>query len=74
MLGPGTTYVTLPMGMILFALGAVLLSNHRPAVRTGLAVLLAVAGFGFSVLLRNEGMTGNYALGARGAGPQRRKS
>ncbi len=63
MRGPGTTYLTLPMGMVLFALGATLLRKHRPAVRTGLALLLALAGFGFSVLLRNEGMTGSYALG-----------
>lgn len=64
MRGPGTIYVTLPMGMVLFALGATLLSKHRPATRTGLALLFALAGFGFSVLLRNEGMTGSYALGA----------
>ncbi len=63
MRGPGTTYLTLPMGMALFALGAILLRNRRPAMRTGLAVLLALAGFGFSTLLRNEGMTGDYALG-----------
>jgi outer membrane protein assembly factor BamB len=63
MRGPGTTYLTLPMGMVLFALGATWLRKRRPAIRTGLALLLALAGFGFSVLLRNEGMTGSYALG-----------
>ena len=62
MRGPGTTYLTLPMGMVLFALGATMLRKRRPAIRTGLALLLAFAGFGFSALLRNEGMTGNYAL------------
>ena len=64
MRGPGTVYLTLPMGMVFFALGGMLLRNHRPTIRTGLALLLALAGFGFSALLRNEGMTGNYALGA----------
>jgi outer membrane protein assembly factor BamB len=65
MRGPGTTYLTLPMGMVFFALGATLLSERRPATRTGLALLLAFAGFGFSALLRNEGMTGSYTLGTR---------
>ena len=64
MRGPGTTYLTLPMGMIAFALGATAMSKHRPARRTGIALLLALAGFGFSTLLRNEGMTGDYELDA----------
>ena len=62
MRGPGTTYLTLPMGMILFALSAAWLTKSRPLIRTGLAVLLAFAGFGYSMLLRNEGMTGEYVL------------
>lgn len=65
MRGPGTTYLTLPMGIAAFVLGTVALRNGRPATRTGVAVLLALAGFGFSLLLRNEGMTGDYELGAR---------
>ena len=63
MRGPGTTTITLPMGMILFGLAAALLRERRPAIRTGVALLLAVAGFGFSTLLRNEGLTGDYVLG-----------
>ncbi len=63
MRGPGTTYLTLPMGMVLFALGAAALRLQRPAPRTGGILLLTFAGFGFSLLLRNEGMTGGYALG-----------
>lgn len=62
MRGPGTTYLTLPMGMVLFALGAALLAGRRPVVRTGTAVLLALAGFSYSILLRNEGMTGEYVM------------
>ncbi len=63
MRGPGTIQLTVPMGMAAFALGAVALGGRRPRVRTGLAVLFAVVGSGFSLLLRNEGATGDYALG-----------
>jgi outer membrane protein assembly factor BamB len=65
MRGPGTVYVTLPMGMTGFVVGAVLLQKHRPLRRTGVSVLLAVIGFGFSILLRNDGMTGEYQLTLR---------
>jgi outer membrane protein assembly factor BamB len=64
MRGPATTYLTVPMGMMTFALGAVVLRNHRPAKRTGFAVGLALVGFAFSALLRSEGMTGDYELDA----------
>ena len=61
MRGPGTNYFTLPMGMILFALTAALLKNSRPARRTGRAVLLSrLEGSPVSLLLRNDGMTGDY--------------
>ena len=62
MRGPGTTYLTAPMGMFLFALSAAWLAKSRPAARTGFAVLLAFVGFGYSILLRNEGMTGDYVM------------
>lgn len=64
MRGPGTSYLTLPMGMVAFALGATALRQQSPARRTSISLLLALAGFGFSILLRNEGMTGDYELGA----------
>jgi len=63
MRGPGTTYLTVPMGMFAFALAAILLARRPPLVRTGTALALAFAGFGFSALLRNEGMTGEYQMG-----------
>ncbi len=63
MKGPGTTYLTLPMGMLGFSLAAISLAKRRPVVRTATALALALAGFGFSVLLRNEGMTGEYQMG-----------
>ena len=62
MRGPGTIYVTLPMGFIAFVAGAFLYRERRPLARTGAALLLAAAGFGFSVLLRNDGMNGEYQL------------
>lgn len=65
MRGPGTFYLTLPMGMTAFAIGAMFFSKRNPRTRTVIAVLLAAAGFGFSLLLRNEGMTGGYALETR---------
>jgi outer membrane protein assembly factor BamB len=62
MRGPGTTYLTAPMGFLLFGLSAAWLARRPPATRTGFSVLLAFAGFGVSMLLRNEGMTGEYAM------------
>jgi outer membrane protein assembly factor BamB len=62
MRGPGTIAITLPMGMIAFVAGAALFRYRRPLARTGAALLLAAAGFGFSVLLRNDGMDGEYQL------------
>ncbi len=62
MRGPGTSYVTLPMGMIAFALGAAALARRHPALRTNVSVLLGFAGFAISLLLRSEGMTGDYAF------------
>jgi outer membrane protein assembly factor BamB len=65
MRGPGTTYLTAPMGMLLFALSAAWLAKRRPVVRTGFAVLSALVGFSYSILLRNEGMTGDYVMDTR---------
>ena len=60
MRGAATSYFTLPLGFFVFALSAVVLKKSRPGVRSGAAVLLAFAGFGVSILLRNDGMTGDY--------------
>src|SRR5262245_6449826 len=65
MRGPGTIYVTLPMGMLAFAIRAAFSNNRRPLARTSAALLLAAVGFGFSALLRNDGMTGEYQLTLR---------
>jgi len=65
MRGPGTIYVTLPMGLSAFVVGVALFRRRRPLERTGGGVLLAAAGFGFSLLLRNVGMDGDYQLTLR---------
>src|SRR5688572_3220462 len=62
MRGAGTNYLTVPMGMVLFGLAAFFLAGQPPVIRTGMAVLLAFVGFSYSQLLRNEGMTGEYAF------------
>jgi outer membrane protein assembly factor BamB len=62
MVGPGTMYLTAPMGMILFALSAAGLAKHRPVIRTSFSVLLAYVGFSYSMLLRSDGMTGEYVM------------
>src|SRR5262245_26925273 len=65
MRGPATTYLTIPIGLFLFAIATVCLKKAPPAVRTGTAVLVACAGFAVSMLLRNEGMTGDYKFSWR---------
>jgi outer membrane protein assembly factor BamB len=62
MRGPGTIAITLPMGMIAFVVGTVWFQKRYPLARTSAALLLATAGFGFSILLRNDGMDGEYQL------------
>lgn len=64
MRGPAITYLTVPMGMLAFVLAAIFLRKRRPVVRTGTGLAFALAGFGFSALLRTEGMTGAYQLDA----------
>jgi outer membrane protein assembly factor BamB len=62
MRGPGITYLTLPMGMMAFVAGAMLLRSRQPAFRTTYSVALAAVGLGFSLLLRSDGMTGGYDM------------
>jgi outer membrane protein assembly factor BamB len=65
MRGAGTTYFTLPIGFFLFAIAAVLFRKSAPLIRSGMAVLLAFAGFAVSMFLRNDGMTGDYKFALR---------
>lgn len=61
MLMPGTLLITIPMGTAAFAIGAILFSRVLSFKRTLVAVLLAVCGFGFSDLLRSDGMWGEFS-------------
>ena len=61
MVMPGILIVTIPMGMAAFVIGAILFAKVLSFKRTIVAVLLAVCGFGFSDLLRSEGMWGEFA-------------
>jgi len=65
MRGVGAVHITVPIGVIAFVLGTLFLARRRPVERTGLALTLAFCGFGFSVLLRSEGASGDYMLTAR---------
>jgi len=65
MRGPATTYLTVPMGLLLFAIATVFLKRAPPVIRTGIAVLLAFGGFAVSMLLRTDGMTGDYKFAWR---------
>jgi outer membrane protein assembly factor BamB len=60
MRGAATTYFTLPVGFFLFAVATTVMKKSPPVIRTGTAVLLAFAGFSLSLLLRSDGMTGDY--------------
>jgi len=61
MVMPGTLLVTIPMGTAAFAIGAILFSRVLSFKRTTVAVLLSLCGFGFSDLLRSNGMWGEFA-------------
>ncbi|MFK7768557.1 MAG: PQQ-binding-like beta-propeller repeat protein [Mariniblastus sp.] len=60
MIGPATMMITIPMGTALFATAAILLPNLLSFKRTWIAIILATIGFGFSGLLRNDGMWGDF--------------
>lgn len=63
MLGPGIMVLAIPIGTAAFALGAILCRRILSVKRTVIAILFAVCGFGFSTLLRNDGLWGNFAMG-----------
>jgi outer membrane protein assembly factor BamB len=65
MRGPATTYLTVPMGFFIFAVVTAALRKTSPAIRTGIAVLLTFCAFAVSMLLRTEGMTGDYKFAWR---------
>jgi len=60
--GPGLGLLTVPIGMGLFGITAILVSRHLTINRTFLIVLVAAAGFGSTLLLKSRGMTGEYNM------------
>lgn len=62
MMGPGIMLIMAPMGLGLFGISAVLCSRWLSYKRTCIIVLCSVLGFGFSTLLRSNGMWGDFNL------------
>ena len=60
--GPGIMFIVMPLGLILFVVGLSILRHQPPFKRTGIALVLALSGCCLPGLLRNEGMTGDYAM------------
>ncbi len=60
MRGPAIMLVTVPMGIGLFGLAAILGSKWLSFRRTWLAVLAVILGFGFSTLLKSDGLWGHF--------------
>jgi outer membrane protein assembly factor BamB len=57
-----TTYLTLPLGMIGFGLGAYLRRDHPPKPRVTGVLCGAVLAMAITLLLQNFGITGAYAF------------
>lgn len=62
LIGPGIIIVLIPLGMAMFAIGATLSSNILSFKRTLIVALFAICGFGFTALLKSDGMWGNGQL------------
>jgi outer membrane protein assembly factor BamB len=57
-----TSYLTLPLGMVGFGLGAYFNSRKQPKQRVSGVLLWAVLAMAITLLLRNEGITGDYVF------------
>ncbi|MFG0266338.1 MAG: PQQ-binding-like beta-propeller repeat protein [Rhodopirellula sp. JB055] len=62
MMGPGIMMVAAPLGTAAFGIGAVLMCRWQSFKRTIVMLLMTLCGFGYSTLLRSEGMWGHFAL------------
>lgn len=62
MKGPAVMSITVPMGLGLFGLAAILVSKMLSFKRTVIIVACSVIGFGFSTLVRSDGMWGHYEM------------
>lgn len=63
MLGPAALVFTIPLGYGLFALTTIFLQNQLRFQRTLLALSVAAIGISSSLLLKADGMWGNFAMG-----------
>lgn len=61
--GPAAVVVTVPMGFTGFGLALVVQAKRLTFQRTWIALLVAMVCFGFSGLLRAEGLWGDFSLG-----------
>ncbi|MDA9856684.1 PQQ-binding-like beta-propeller repeat protein [Rubripirellula sp.] len=61
--GPAVMMFTIPIGIAAFAFTATLCSRMLTRRRTIIAVLMSFIGFGFSTLLRSDGVWGDFAIG-----------
>ena len=57
-----TAYLTVPLGMLGFAVGALLCSGCQPRRRMRGILICAILAMGSTLLLRNEGITGEYVF------------
>jgi hypothetical protein len=60
MRGPGAVMLTVPMGMTVFGIATVLFSQLLTIKRTVIALLLTTIGFGYSALIRHDGVWGDF--------------
>jgi len=56
------SYLTLPLGMVGFALGAFINRAASPAQRLKGVLLCSIAAMALTLLLRNQGVTGDYSF------------
>ena len=57
-----TSYLTLPLGMVAFGLGAFFNRARQPMPRVSGILIWCIAAMGVTLLLRNEGITGDYVF------------
>ena len=63
MQGPATSMFTIPVGIGSFGVGAFVTRNLLSFRRTGIALLLSLAGFACSLTLRADGVWGDFHIG-----------
>ncbi|MEM9646188.1 MAG: PQQ-binding-like beta-propeller repeat protein, partial [Planctomycetota bacterium] len=62
LVGPGMIVMMVPMGTAAFGLAAILAHRAQPFRRTATVLLASTIGFGFTALLRSDGMWGDGSI------------